>query len=95
MNTERARDWVFPIFTGLVVVFSAVMFFLALTTLLDIHSAVATLQTISSGRLHELYELQRLDNLIVNTLARSKHPSQVDQSILFQVCRAVGHCRIP
>ena len=44
---------------------------------------------------HTAKEVRSLDVLIITALAGSKHPGEVDQSVLFQLCHLTAGCRIP
>jgi len=73
----------------------AVLLILGGLQLAEIHGEIGThskeLATIS----RDGAEVASLVRLIDRALSTSKHPSEVDQSVLFQLCRATPGCRIP
>jgi hypothetical protein len=68
----------------------------------DTHQVVQHIRHGQKARAQELHDIRvdtviiaNIDGLIERALAEAKHPGQVDQSILYQLCRSTPGCRIP
>lgn len=80
----------------------AVLVVLVGLSLSEIHSEIVSLDALSRHRTTEFAQIAQntkdvksLDALIVTVLRESKHPGEVQESVLFQLCRETPGCRIP